>query len=45
VLQFSGDLYGQFVQFRPLKWLRAPKKFNDPELLKKQIQEDVARIV
>ena len=45
VLDYSGNLYGHFVQFRPLKKLRAPKKFGSPEALKKQIQQDVASIV
>lgn len=42
VLDYSGNLYGQFVQFRPIKKLRGPKKFDSPDELKKQIQKDVA---
>ncbi|MBU0706557.1 riboflavin kinase [Patescibacteria group bacterium] len=45
VLNYFGNLYGQYVYFKPLKWLRAPKKFSSSELLKKQIQKDVASIV
>lgn len=45
ILNYSGDLYSQSVQFRPLKWMRAPQRFDSPEALKKQIQKDVASIV
>ena len=45
VLNCSKNLYNQEVQFRPLKWIRAPMSFDSSEALKKQIQKDVASIV
>ncbi|MFH0837884.1 MAG: riboflavin kinase [Patescibacteria group bacterium] len=45
VLDYSGNIYGQYVHVKPGKKLREPKKFSSSELLKKQIQKDVARIV
>lgn len=45
ILDYSGSLYSQFVQFKPLRWIRAPQRFSSPEALKKQIQKDIASIV
>lgn len=45
VLDYSGNLYGQYINFKVGKKIRKPKRFDSPEALKKQIQEDVARIV
>lgn len=41
VQKFDKKIYGQFVQFRVLKKIRSPKKFNNPNELKKQIQKDL----
>jgi len=45
ILDYSKNLYRQYVQFKPLRWIRAPEKFDSPEALKKQIQIDIASIV
>ena len=45
VLDYSGNLYSEHVQFKPVRWLRAPQRFNSKEALKKQIQKDIASIV
>lgn len=41
VKKFDKKIYGQFVQFRVLKKIRSPKKFSNPNELKKQIQKDL----
>jgi len=45
VLNYSGSLYSQYVEFKPLRWIRAPQRFSSSEELKKQIQKDIASIV
>ncbi len=45
VFDYSNSLYGQQIKFRPLKWIRAPQRFDSEEALKKQIQKDIASIV
>lgn len=44
VLDFSGDLYGQFVSFKVGRKIRKPMQFSSPEELKKQIQKDLNSI-
>ncbi len=44
VIGFSRKIYGQFIRFRVLKKIRKPKKFNNPEELKKQITEDLKQV-
>ncbi|MBN2306857.1 riboflavin kinase [Candidatus Peregrinibacteria bacterium] len=41
ILDYSGNLYSQDIQFRPLRWIRAPQNFSSIEALKKQIQKDI----
>jgi riboflavin kinase/FMN adenylyltransferase len=43
VLDWRGDLYGDVVRVRFLSRLRAEKKFNSVEELKRQIDVDVSR--
>lgn len=45
ILDYSGSLYSKHIEFKPLKWIRAPQTFDSPEELKKQIQKDIASIV
>lgn len=44
LLDFSGDLYGQFLEVEVGEKLRDSKKFNNEEDLKKQIAEDVEKV-
>lgn len=44
ILDFTGDLYGQFLEVRVGEKIREFKKFNDIEELKKQIANDVETI-
>ena len=44
ILDFTGDLYGQFLEVQVVKKIRDFKKFNDIEELKKQIANDVETI-
>ncbi|MBR7098765.1 MAG: riboflavin biosynthesis protein RibF [Clostridia bacterium] len=41
LLDFEGDLYGQSMTVRFLRYLRAERRFKDIETLKKQIQKDI----
>ncbi|MCL2495252.1 MAG: riboflavin biosynthesis protein RibF [Oscillospiraceae bacterium] len=41
IMGFAGDLYGQRVPVRLLRFLRPEKKFDDIEELKKQIAVDI----
>lgn len=41
LLDFEGDLYGQSMTVRFLRYLRAERQFEDIETLKKQIQKDI----
>lgn len=45
VIDFAGDLYGHYVDFRPGKKIRESKKFDSPEELKNQIKKDIGNIV
>ena len=45
VLNFSRQIYGQFVAIKVDKKIRGPKKFSSLEELKKQIQLDLKSIV
>ena len=42
LLNFSGDLYQQHVTIKPLFYIRENKKFDNPDLLKQQLQSDKA---
>lgn len=41
ILDFSGDLYGSFIQVEFLEYLRPIVRFDGPEALRKQIEADV----
>ena len=43
VMDWHGDLYGDVVRVRFLHWLRAERKFEAVEDLKRQIDRDIAR--
>jgi len=45
VLDFSRQIYGQFVSFEVIRKIRGPKVFANLNELKKQIEEDVKGIV
>ncbi|MCK5613331.1 riboflavin kinase [Candidatus Pacearchaeota archaeon] len=45
VLGFNKNIYNQFIQLKVSKKIRGPLLFNNIEALKKQIQEDLLRIV
>jgi len=40
LLDFSGDLYQQTLAIKPLLYIRENKKFENPDLLKQQLQKD-----
>jgi riboflavin kinase/FMN adenylyltransferase len=40
LLDFSGDLYQQMLAIKPLFLIRENKKFENPDLLKQQLQKD-----
>ncbi|MEG0875865.1 MAG: bifunctional riboflavin kinase/FAD synthetase [Oscillospiraceae bacterium] len=40
ILDFNGDLYGQFVRVEFYKFLRPEIKFENPQLLREQIEKD-----
>ena len=42
IIGFSGDLYGQAVEVRLLRFLRGERKFPSVGELKRQIQADAA---
>lgn len=44
LLDFSGDLYGKFLEVEVGEKLRDSKKFDNEEDLKKQIADDVEKI-
>ncbi len=44
LLDFSGDLYGQFLEVEVGEKLRDSKKFDNEEDLKLQIANDVAKV-
>ena len=41
---FSGDLYGKSLKVEFVRFLREIKKFDSAEALKKQLNEDIARV-
>jgi riboflavin kinase / FMN adenylyltransferase len=41
LLDFDGDLYGQEIEIVPVERLRDEQRFPSPELLRRQIQQDV----
>lgn len=41
LLDFEADLYGQSLEVYPQHFLRPEQKFNGPDALKQQIQQDV----
>lgn len=45
VLGFSGKIYGSFVWFSVGKKIRAPKKFDNFDALKRQIQKDLQSVL
>jgi len=40
IAQFSGEIYGEYMQVEFLKFLREEKKFPSPEALQAQLQKD-----
>ena len=44
LLDYRGDLYGQFVRLEFLEWLRPQQTFADAAALTSQIAEDVLRV-
>lgn len=44
VLDFSGDVYGQMVEFEPVQKIRATQRFESPQDLRVQIQKDIEQI-
>ena len=42
LLDFSGELYGERIRLRFLKFIRAEKKFDSLADLKRQIEADLA---
>ena len=40
LLDFSGDLYQQTLIIKPISYIRENKKFDNPDLLKQQLQKD-----
>jgi FAD synthase len=44
VLEFSGDLYGQFMEIEITKKIRNIQKFKNDTELKKQIAKDINKI-
>jgi len=43
ILDYFGDLYGEYVELRFFKYLRGEKRFSDAEALKAQIHEDIVK--
>ncbi|MEH7419285.1 riboflavin kinase, partial [Neobacillus drentensis] len=41
ILDFSGEIYGEFVECQPLFRIRGEQKFDSIEQLKHQIEEDI----
>ncbi|NLD26502.1 MAG: hypothetical protein GX661_03990, partial [Acholeplasmataceae bacterium] len=44
ILDFQGDLYGQQISLEFQEFLRPEAKYQNPEELKKQIENDIATI-
>ena len=40
VFDFAQKIYGEVVSFRLIKYLRPPKRFDNPTMLKKQLIDD-----
>ena len=40
LLDFSGDIYQQTLSIKPLLYIRENKKFDNPDLLKQQLERD-----
>jgi len=41
ILNFNKEIYGETVEYKIGQYIREPKKFANPEGLKKQIEEDI----
>lgn len=44
ILDFDGSLYGSFITVQFAEWLRPMEKFEDVDLLVRQVQKDIAHI-
>lgn len=45
ILDFEGDLYGKKIEVKVFEKLRETKKFNSEDDLKRQIREDIDKIM
>lgn len=45
LLDFTGNLYGKKIQLSPISFIRPFKKFKNIEDLKRQIKQDVLKII
>lgn len=45
ILNFKHQIYGQFISFQLGEKIRGPKKFEDLDSLKKQIEEDLKSVI
>jgi riboflavin kinase/FMN adenylyltransferase len=45
IVNYIGQIYGQFVRFKVGKKIRSPKTFSGLDELKKQIEKDLKKVV
>lgn len=45
VVNYNGQIYGQYIRFKVGKKIRSPKFFSDLGELKKQIEKDLIMVV